>query len=260
MWIDGSTRLRYRGVRTFQAKGSHMATTKRALKAKRPKRVDRRKTTSTRITPETRAQLEAAAAHSGRSLAQEIEFRLERSFLDEDARNREMGGKELQALFRMLGAAAEIVQARTRKRWPQDWHTTHAIYMAWQHLIAHALPKPPKELAKVVSEHFGGQLKPLPPMPEPPDFLPDQRILSASKSHREEIDRKIYKAIWAEVLEKWTDCTTALAEREAAVEARAEAMKERERELRMILDRHEVAAAIGEGAASSLFPENETKG
>ena len=57
-----------------------MATTKRAMKAKPAKRVDLRKTTSTRITPETRGKIEEAAAQSGRSLAQEIEFRLEQSF------------------------------------------------------------------------------------------------------------------------------------------------------------------------------------
>ena len=216
MWIDGSTRLRYRGVRTFQAKGSHMATTKRALKAKRPKRVDRRKTTSTRITPETRAQLEAAAAHSGRSLAQEIEFRLERSFLDEDARNREMGGKELQALFRMLGAAAEIIETRTGKSWSKDWDTAHAVYLGWQHLIAHALPEPPKELVEVHRKHRQDQREPLPPVPEPPDFLLDHRKWSPPKTHREKIDGDT----WADRLRDYV----------AALAARAEAVGERERE------------------------------
>ena len=216
MWIDGSTRLRYRGVRTFQEKGSHMATTKRALKAKRPKRVDRRKTTSTRITPETRAQLEAAAAHSGRSLAQEIEFRLERSFLDEDARNREMGGQELRALFRMLGAAAEIIETRTGKSWSKDWDTAHSVYLGWQHLIAHALPKPPKKSVEVHRKHRQEQLEPLPPVPEPPDFLLDQRRWSPLETHREKIDGDT----WADKLRDYV----------AAHAARAAAVEERERE------------------------------
>ena len=50
------------------------------------KRVDKRKTVSTRMTPETRAKLDAASEQSGRSLAQEIELRLERSFLVDDVR------------------------------------------------------------------------------------------------------------------------------------------------------------------------------
>lgn len=44
------------------------------------KKQDRRKTFTTRITAKTRALLEQAAAESGRSLSQEIELRLEKSF------------------------------------------------------------------------------------------------------------------------------------------------------------------------------------
>ncbi len=131
MWIDGSTRLRYRGVRTFQAKGSHMATTKRALKAKRPKRVDRRKTTSTRITPETRARLEEGAAQSGRSLAQEIEFRLERSFAEEKSQAEisdeavrgfyaPFGKLETFLVARLLANAIHTIEAVTGKNWMDD--------------------------------------------------------------------------------------------------------------------------------------------
>ncbi len=40
----------------------------------------KRKTLSTRITPELRDKLEAASKASGRSLSQEIELRLDRSF------------------------------------------------------------------------------------------------------------------------------------------------------------------------------------
>ncbi len=42
--------------------------------------IDKRKTMSTRLTSKTRAQLDAAAAQSGRSLSQEIELRLVLSF------------------------------------------------------------------------------------------------------------------------------------------------------------------------------------
>lgn len=44
---------------------------------------DKRRTLTTRITDETRAHLETAAATSGRSLAQEIELRLDRSLQGE---------------------------------------------------------------------------------------------------------------------------------------------------------------------------------
>ena len=134
MWIDGSTRLRYRGVRTFQAKGSHMATTKRALKAKRPKRVDRRKTTSTRITPETRARLEEGVAQSGRSLAQEIEFRLEQSFAEEKSQSfiatvaargvyDSFGRDDIFLVARLLANAIQMIEAVTGKIWMDDPET-----------------------------------------------------------------------------------------------------------------------------------------
>lgn len=45
---------------------------------------DKRRTLSTRITDETRAKLDDASKASGRSLSQEIELRLERSFWTDD--------------------------------------------------------------------------------------------------------------------------------------------------------------------------------
>ncbi len=126
MWIDGSTRFRYR-VQAFQAIGRHMGTTKRALRAKRPKRVDRRKTTSTRITPELRAKLDAAAEQSERSLAQEVEIRLERSFAEEKSREEAVDGVydsfgklETFLVARTLANAIELIEAKTGKNWMDD--------------------------------------------------------------------------------------------------------------------------------------------
>ena len=101
--------------------------------------------------------------------------------------------------------------------------------MAWLHLIVRALPRLPKELAEVVRKHSEEQPEPLPPMPK------DRRLLSP-KSHAEMITN--YKAIVAEF----------------------RAAEERLRKLRLVFHRHEMAAAIGEDAASSLFPESEAKG
>ena len=46
----------------------------------------KRKVLSTRITAETRTNLEVAAYLSGRSLSQEIEMRLERTFIEDRER------------------------------------------------------------------------------------------------------------------------------------------------------------------------------
>ena len=117
-----------------------MATTKRALKAKPPKRVDRRKTTSTRITPELRAQLEEAVVQSGQSLAQEIEIRIGWSFEEDEA----FGGRQFRALFRLFGNAAVLIEGRTGKSCFEDWYTWVAVQAAWTQLggTYYSAPKP----------------------------------------------------------------------------------------------------------------------
>ena len=64
-----------------------------------------------RPTPALRVSLEDAAQQHGRSVSKEIESRLERSVQSDEA----LGGPELYALFRLLGAAANLVEARTGK-------------------------------------------------------------------------------------------------------------------------------------------------
>ena len=103
-----------------------------------------------RPTPQIRAKLEQAAHENGRSMSQEVEARLEASFLDEEARDREMGGKELHALFRLLGAAAEIIEARTGKICSEDWDTGMAVFSAWQRLLVDAMPKTPAAMQKTI--------------------------------------------------------------------------------------------------------------
>ena len=125
MWIDPSTHFEYR-VQTIRTKGSHMATTKGAPKAKPPKRVDRRKTTSTRITPETRARLDEAAVQSGRSLAQEMEFRLEQSFLGDEF----LGGPENATAAKLVGPILQDVEARTGRSWREDKNTYYGAVAA----------------------------------------------------------------------------------------------------------------------------------
>lgn len=54
------------------------------VRAKLPKGEGKRVPLNMRTTKETRARLERAAADSGRSLVQEVEYRLEMSFRDDD--------------------------------------------------------------------------------------------------------------------------------------------------------------------------------
>ena len=99
-----------------------MAPTQKARKTSR--RVVRRKTTSTRITPETRARLEEAAKGADRSLAQEIEMRLERSFTEEAnlqwAYKQIIGDEALHRAIMLPSALIRISQEKTGVPWHKD--------------------------------------------------------------------------------------------------------------------------------------------
>jgi hypothetical protein len=102
-----------------------------------PKGAGKRHALGLRVTAECRKALEEAAASSGRSISQEIEFRLERS-LQQDAA---FGGREMAGLFLMMsGAAALICARRGAKAWSSDSETFLAIRAAWRGLIDQAAP------------------------------------------------------------------------------------------------------------------------
>lgn len=64
---------------------------------------------SLRVTPDLKRAIDDAAAKSGRSLSQEIEFRLERSFHDETLAQR------LNAVIERLQASEERMALATRE-------------------------------------------------------------------------------------------------------------------------------------------------
>lgn len=68
-----------------------------------------------RTTKETREKLESAAAANGRSLAQEVEARLEASFAEE----RGFGGPEMRQLAYLMTSAFQVASQRdaTDKNW-----------------------------------------------------------------------------------------------------------------------------------------------
>ena len=91
---------------------------------------DKRRTLTTRITEKTRARLEDAAAASDRSLSQEIEFRLERSFEKEDS----VGGQLHFTLLRQLANTGQILEQTSGEpgvSWLIDPPTRHATLRAW---------------------------------------------------------------------------------------------------------------------------------
>lgn len=103
-----------------------------------------------RVTEERRKQLELAAQQSGRSISQEIELRLERSFWDEPT----MGGQEMLAVFRMMASAAFLVQSRIREKQPQitwlnDARAFQAVKQAWLTIINGLDPAGPPKPRKI---------------------------------------------------------------------------------------------------------------
>ncbi len=87
----------------------------------------KRKTLSTRITPELRDKLEAASKASGRSLSQEIELRLDRSFETDVQLHEAFGGEHLYALARMIAAILALIESTSGKTWKTDRQTFEEV-------------------------------------------------------------------------------------------------------------------------------------
>ena len=135
-------------------------------RAKLPPGEGKRTPLNMRTTRELRERLEREAADSGRSLAQEVEVRLERSFRDEDALIKAFGGRKTYAVLRVMGSVAAQIQTRTGKT-VADWKTGVAIGRAWKRLILDWVPRPPAEWIAEL-ERLSDAIPEVPVPPEPP--------------------------------------------------------------------------------------------
>ncbi len=84
-------------------------------RAKLPPGEGKRMPLNMRTTRELRDKLERNTADSGRSLAQEVEYRLERSFLLDDAKFDDFGGKEKYELTKRFAVEANRLEPRLRE-------------------------------------------------------------------------------------------------------------------------------------------------
>ncbi len=135
-------------------------------RAKLPPGEGKRTPLNMRTTRELRERLEREAADSGRSLVQEVEFRLERSFRDEDALIKAFGGRATYDVLRVMGSVAAQIQTRKGKT-AADWTTGVAIGRAWKRLIHDWLPGPPAEWITEM-ERLIDDIPDAPVPPEPP--------------------------------------------------------------------------------------------
>jgi hypothetical protein len=203
-------------------------------KAKLPKGKGKRMPLNMRTTPETRKRLERAAADSGRSLVQEVEARLEQSVMEDDA----LGGRQLRALFGMLGNAAVLIEEQTGEPYFEDWRTWVAVQAAWRRLIAAFGPKWPEENVSALEEAIA---TPVPKFPMPPPPLKPMGQGSLEESIEHEKARKDYEA------------ALLIFEKENAEFKRAGEAFQR------IIEDEQAQMALGKNVAASLLPEKPKK-
>ena len=88
-----------------------------------------------RVTAQLKAKLEEAAAASGRSQSQEAEFRLERSFMVNEGRYLEFGGKDTYQFCAMLAQMADMMTLTKGKRWKDDSGWFLYVVGAWTEMV-----------------------------------------------------------------------------------------------------------------------------
>ena len=186
-----------------------------------------------RPTPGVRAKLEEAATANGRSMAQEVQTRLELSLAEDEA----FGGSQFRALFGLLGKAANVIEQQTGESYFEDWYTGVAVKAAWKRLISSFGPKiPPKHIAA-----FERALAaPDPKFPMPP-IAPSLPGLSQAAQDQYEQQRKDH------------DAAVVVYEEESA------AWKKEGEALRRINETTLAQETLGKDVAVSLLPERPKK-
>lgn len=99
--------------------------------------IDKKATLTTRITNAVRAGLEREARRNGRSISQEVEFRLAESL---KARKSRLNDRN-RALAFLVGKLAEDIESVTNKSWLDDPYTCEAIEAGLKILIGNYAPR-----------------------------------------------------------------------------------------------------------------------
>ena len=111
-----------------------------------------------RTTAVLRARLDMEAAASGRSLAHEVEHRLEKSFNDEDARLQGFGSEGRLTTMRLLALAAELAETSTGKDMLTDTETAENAYDAMTGVLDAALAVRPSGLLDKTTPDEGQEM------------------------------------------------------------------------------------------------------
>lgn len=121
---------------------------------------DKAATISTRITQELRDRIEAAAKKSGRSLSQEMETRLRRTFREEDELAKQFGSPEAARVFQALAVTLNMI--RNPENPEADWlHDPYAFALAADAIHTTLYLVRPKEATDPFLAHgLGVELRP----------------------------------------------------------------------------------------------------
>ncbi|TXN41424.1 Arc family DNA-binding protein [Methylobacterium sp. WL30] len=87
-----------------------------------------------RSTRELRDRLETAAEKSGRSIAQEVEFRLEQSFRESDLHAILLGGDRTAKLLQYISTAIKTSVSKDGRNWENDPALANTVGMAFYYL------------------------------------------------------------------------------------------------------------------------------
>jgi hypothetical protein len=94
---------------------------------------------STRLQPDTRARLAAATETSGRSLSQELEHRLRRTFFEDDKTVEFYGTEQSAAVVRLIGATIQSTATRISTRGKHEWLKEQWLFDDVMDAIMHML-------------------------------------------------------------------------------------------------------------------------
>ena len=121
---------------------------------------EKRSTLTTRITEGTRKKLEDSAHDAGRSLSQEIELRLDRSYAQEEELYARFGGKGQYRWLLLLAATLQMIEEVTGKKWDQDHQTNDEARDAIKVFVERFSPKHPRRglLVDLPSLGYGTRL------------------------------------------------------------------------------------------------------
>ena len=96
---------------------------------------------STRLQPDTRRRLVAATHASGRSLSQELEHRLRRTFVEDDKAVEFYGSEQTAAVVKLIGAVIQSTattfspKSKKQYEWLKDQFVFDNVMMAIRHVL-----------------------------------------------------------------------------------------------------------------------------